>query len=453
MDKIDRLTALGLLDARVPRYTSYPTAPVFTPATGAAFQADCFAALDPNVPVSVYVHIPFCERLCWFCACRTQGTKTHAPVARYVDTLLDELALVRESASGNLKLSRLHFGGGTPTILTPDLIHRLTDAIRETFGWTDGSEFSVEIDPTLVDEDKIAALAAGGMTRASIGIQDFAPRVQAAIGRPQSPEQTRWTVDALRAAGIASLNADLVYGLPHQTEDTLKDTLDQVSALAPDRIALYGYAHVPHMSKRQALIDADTLPNDLARYGLAQAAARHFTSAGFEAVGIDHFARPWDGLAEAQANGTLHRNFQGYTDDQSPVLIGLGASSISRYPQGYVQNAPATGAYTAAIEAGTLPGVRGHAFAGEDVLRARAIEELMCTFEINMDTLADEFGMGATALDPIHELARTTFAPYVVPGPGGRGIRLEPEGRPLARMVARLYDAYATDEAQFSKAS
>ncbi len=453
MDQIDRLSALGLLDARVPRYTSYPTAPVFTPATGAAFQESCFAALDPDVPVSVYVHIPFCERLCWFCACRTQGTRTHAPVARYVDTLLQELALVRDRAPDGLKLSRLHFGGGTPTILTPDLIHRLTGAIRDTFGWTDGSEFSVEIDPTLVDEDKIAALAEGGMTRASIGIQDFAPKVQAAIGRPQSPEETRFAVDALRAAGIGSLNADLVYGLPFQTEETLRETLDQVCALRPDRIALYGYAHVPHMSKRQALIDAATLPDDVARYHLAQEAARHFVAAGFQTIGIDHFARPWDGLAEAKATGRLHRNFQGYTDDQSPVLIGLGASSISRYPQGYVQNAPATGAYTAAIEAGALPGVRGHAFTGEDRLRARAIELLMCTFTIDPGALLQEFGDAADALQAVHDRACTTFAPFVVPGPDGRGIRLLPEGRPLARMVARLYDAYATEDAQFSKAS
>src|SRR6056297_1504065 len=228
MEHIDTLKALGLFDARVPRYTSYPTAAVFSPQTGDAFQKAALEGLDPADPVSVYIHIPFCERLCWFCACHTQGTRTLGPVESYIGTLEAELELLRQTLPKGLRMGRLHWGGGTPTILPPPLIRRLACAIRDVFEPHENFEFSVEIDPTMVDRDKINALAAEGMNRASIGIQDFNPEVQAAIGRMQPFDVTRACVDDLRTAGITSLNADLVYGLPHQTEARITDTMAKV---------------------------------------------------------------------------------------------------------------------------------------------------------------------------------------------------------------------------------
>ncbi|MEO1140223.1 MAG: radical SAM protein, partial [Pseudomonadota bacterium] len=280
MEHIDTLKALGLFNARVPRYTSYPTAAVFLPQVGAGFQRSAIATLDPSDPVSVYVHIPFCERLCWFCACHTQGTKTLGPVESYIESLEAELDLLRCTLPAGLRMGRLHWGGGTPTILPPPLIHRLAKAIRCVFPHADDFEFSVEIDPTMVDRAKIDALAIEGMTRASIGIQDFDPEVQSAIGRIQPFDVTRGCVDDLRAAGVGSLNTDLVYGLPHQTSARIEDTIDKVLTFAPDRVALFGYAHVPWVSKRQKLIDEDALPDDQARYMLATLAAERFVEAG-----------------------------------------------------------------------------------------------------------------------------------------------------------------------------
>jgi oxygen-independent coproporphyrinogen-3 oxidase len=331
------------------------------------------------------------------------------------------------------------------------MIRRLSQAIRAVLPPAGGFEFSVEIDPSTVDDARIAALRAEGMSRASIGIQDFLPAVQRAIGREQSFATTEACVRSLRAAGVASLNADLVYGLPHQSVATVRETVRQVLALAPDRVALFGYAHVPHMSRRQKLIDESALPGDVARYELSCAAAAMFTDAGYEPIGIDHFALPADALAVAARNGRLRRNFQGYTDDSCPCLIGLGASSISRFGEGYVQNAPSTGGYTQRIEAGALAGYRGHRLSPEDKLRARAIEMIMCDFRIDLAALRDAFGAAAGGLAPVHADVCDRFAGFVTMSPDSLGIL--PQGRPLARMVASRYDAYMSVNATFSKAS
>ncbi|WP_163850848.1 oxygen-independent coproporphyrinogen III oxidase [Pseudooceanicola aestuarii] len=451
MTRIDRLRTLGLFSARVPRYTSYPTAPVFTDTVGATQQAQGLAALDPDVPVSVYLHIPFCERLCWFCACRTQGTRSLAPVDRYIDTLEAELTLLRDLLPAGLRMGRMHWGGGTPTILRPALIRRLAHAVQAVLPPTPEAEFSVEIDPTLVDADKIAALAQAGMTRASIGVQDFDPQVQAAIGRSQPFDITRDCVTELRAAGIASLNADLVYGLPHQDSARLERTLDQVLSLAPDRVALFGYAHVPWMARRQALIDAETLPGEETRHQLAQQAARRFRHAGLQPIGIDHFARPSDGLARAAQAGRVRRNFQGYTDDSCPTLLGLGASSISRLPGGYVQNASATPAYAQRIAAGQLAGARGHLMSGEDALRARAIEMLMCDFHLDLAALRRVFGPSSARLLPDIAQIAAEFGDLVRATP--EGLRIAPGGRVLTRIIASRLDRHIAAGGRFSQAS
>lgn len=451
MEHLDRLRALGLFDSRVPRYTSYPTAPIFSSAVGAAFQEDALRRIDPARAVSVYVHIPFCERLCWFCACHTQGTKTLAPVEAYVESLEAELALVAGMLPAGTRMGRLHWGGGTPTILPPELIHRLAGAIRRAIAPADDYEFSVEIDPTMVDRAKIAALAAEGMNRTSLGIQDFDPEVQAAIGRIQSFEDTKRCVDDLRDFGIRSLNTDLVYGLPHQSDARIVDTVAKVLTLEPDRTALFGYAHVPWASKRQKLIDEAALPDDMARYRLAGLAADMFAVAGYRRIGIDHFAIPGDGLELAARSGRLRRNFQGYTDDTCATLIGFGASSISRYPGGYVQNAHATAAWAEHVAKGRLPGVKGHALGPEDRLRARAIEMLMCDFHLDRPALLAEFGEAVTLLDPVTREVAGRFGDLVEEG--DLSLTITPEALPLARIIAHAYDGYAVAGGRFSRAS
>ncbi len=449
MEHIDQLRSAGLFDARVPRYTSYPPATAFAPQTGGAFQVSCLKALDPAIPVSVYIHIPFCERLCWFCACRTQGTTTLKPVENYLRVVLDELELLRDTLPNGVTMGQMHWGGGTPTILPPDMIRALATAVKYVIPPAPDFSFSVEIDPTLVDDDKIAALAEMGMTRASIGIQDFATDVQEAIGRKQSYTQTRACVHSLRAAGITSLNADLVYGLPFQTPAKLANTIAKVRALDPDRIALFGYAHVPTFSKRQKLIPNDALPGEEARYHLARQAAQAFIGSGYQAIGIDHFGKPADSLTVAAKSGHLRRNFQGYTDDTCPTLIGIGASSISQFGDGYVQNASATAAYIERVAAGKLSGHRGYAMTPEDRLRAAAINMLMCDFEIDLGKL--DAHPNARDLLPIHTAILAEFAGFVVAT--GQGLRITPAGRPLTRIIAQRYDGFSSITAQYSQAS
>ncbi|WP_380057746.1 oxygen-independent coproporphyrinogen III oxidase [Falsihalocynthiibacter sp. SS001] len=451
MENIEKLKAYGLFDARVPRYTSYPTAAMFTSQCGSDMQLRALESLDPDIPVSVYIHIPFCERLCWFCACHTQGTQTLAPVESYIETLEAELKLVQKTIPDGLRMGRLHWGGGTPTILPPHLIHRLAQAIFNVFLPDEDFEFSVEIDPTMVDRDKIDALAANGMKRASIGIQDFDPEVQAAIGRAQPFDITKACVDHLRAAGIKSLNADLVYGLPHQTLERLTDTVDKVLNFAPDRIALFGYAHVPWASKRQKLIDEQALPDDLARYHLSTRAAAQISEAGLAPIGIDHFARLGDELETAAQNRRLRRNFQGYTADTCQTLIGLGASSISRFPNGYIQNAPATAAYIQRINAGEFAGAKGYALTQEDRLRARAIELLMCEFEVALSQLEGEFGEHAKTLAPDLRKIAGSFQDFV--DFDGQHLSIHTDGRALTRIIAAGLDQHVPDRVTYSRAS
>lgn len=450
MDKVSQLRRLGLFDARVPRYTSYPPATQFNSGVDAGMVGGWFDAIPEGAAISLYVHVPFCRRLCWFCACRTQGTQSLDPVIAYVDTVLAELALLRARLPRGVRLSRLHWGGGTPTLLPPDQMRRLADAIFDAVPMADSAEFSVEIDPSEIDASRMAVLAAAGMNRASIGVQDFDPGIQDAIGRIQGFDLTKRSVDLIRGHGIASLNADILYGLPHQERTRISETVQKLLALGPDRVALYGYAHVPWMSKRQVMIPDDALPGNEDRLMLFDTARALFLADGYDAIGIDHFARPGDGLARAQRAGRLRRNFQGYTDDGADVLLGLGASSISRFPQGYAQNAPATGAYTAAVRDGRIPVARGHAFVPEDLWRGRMIESLMCDFGIDAGEMVLDYGMTAAQLQAALAPVAARFAGVVQTGPFG--LRITPEGRPLARMVANMLDAYVAAPTSHSSA-
>lgn len=450
MQEYSQLAMLGLFDARVPRYTSYPTSPQFSAEIGADHMRTWISDVAEGSEISLYVHIPFCRRLCWFCACRTQGTSNADTVRAYLETLKTEIALLGRLLPAGVRLSRLHWGGGTPTLMAPDMIADLAAALFAVAPMAARGEFSVEIDPNEIDAPRLDALIAAGMNRASIGVQDFDPGIQQAIGRLQSYEQTRHCADALRARGITSLNADILFGLPHQTPARIADSVQRLLSLNPDRVALYGYAHVPWMARRQSMISTEALPSPPERLALFETARQLFLWDGYTEIGIDHFARPGDGLARAAQQGTLRRNFQGYTDDAARVLIGLGASSISRFPQGYVQNASQTGAYTAAIRAGALAGARGHAFAGQDRLRARLIEALMCDFRISTAELTADFDLSPPQLHEVFAPAVARFAEVIEVTPDGLSIR--PEGRPLTRMIARTFDAYDMSAAGHSPA-
>ena len=450
MSNVSQLKRLGLFDARVPRYTSYPPATQFKNGVNASMAAGWLDSIPDGAAISLYLHVPFCRRLCWFCACRTQGTKTLDPVIAYVDTVLAELALLRRHLPRGVRLSRLHWGGGTPTLLPPDQMRRVAEAIFDAVPMAEGAEFSVEIDPSEIDAPRMAALAAAGMNRASIGVQDFDPKIQDAIGRRQPFALTGQAADLIRGHGIASLNADILYGLPHQDRSRISETVQKLLALSPDRVALYGYAHVPWMSKRQVMIPEDALPGNEDRLALFNTARDLFVADGYAEIGIDHFARPGDGLAVAAKAGRLRRNFQGYTDDGAEVLLGLGASSISRFPQGYAQNAPATGAYTAAVRDGRLPVTRGHAFTPEDRWRGRMIESLMCDFRIDAEEMARGYGLTPARLQEVFDPVIGQFGNMVEVGPCG--LRIAPEGRPLARMVANMLDSYMAAPTSHSSA-
>ncbi|KGM49652.1 oxygen-independent coproporphyrinogen III oxidase [Pseudooceanicola atlanticus] len=445
-----QLERLGLFDAKVPRYTSYPTAPHFGDAVGPERFSQWIQAIPDGSEISLYVHVPFCRRLCWFCACRTQGTQSERPVAAYLEVLKAELALLRDTLPAGVRLSRLHWGGGTPTLLTPTMMEELAGAIADLAPFADGYEFSVEIDPNEIDAARLAVLARAGMNRASIGVQDFDPDIQSCIGRLQSYEITRDAVVAIREAGVHSLNADILFGLPHQTTARITDSVQKLLSLSPDRVALYGYAHVPWMARRQSMLPSDALPTPSERLDLFDTARNLFAWDGYAEIGIDHFALPSDGLATAQSAGRLRRNFQGYTDDQADVLIGVGASSISRFPQGYAQNAPATSAHVAAIRDDRFSTTRGHAFAGEDRLRARIIEALMCDFAVSSAELQRDFGVAPAHARRMFDAMNARFENILTVNDDG--LAIPAPARPLTRLVARAFDAYDMTGARHSSA-
>lgn len=450
MTSHDELRTLGLFEARAPRYTSYPPANHFADSVDSENVSKWIEAIPAGGRVSLYVHIPYCRRLCWFCACRTQGTATDRPLIPYMNNVYQELALIDQHLKADVEIAQIHLGGGTPTILPPDMLHDLGARLRAFRPLADDLEFSVEIDPTEVDEARITALRDIGMTRASIGVQDFDPTVQNAIGREQSYEQTRKVVNWLRAVGVNSLNMDILYGLPFQTRGRLVDSVQKVIDLQPDRVALYGYAHVPWMAKRQVMIPSDELPDAEARLDLFEAARKLFAWSGYAEIGIDHFAKSGDSMAIAAQNGTLRRNFQGYTVDPSDVLIGLGASAISRYPQGYAQNHSTSSRYATAVQEGALATVRGHEFSADDNLRADMIERLMCQFQVNLPDVAQAHDQPMDRLRSMVQPILHDFADWVMFE--NDVLTMTQEASLIARLVAQRLDAYAMPEGRHSRA-
>lgn len=425
--------------APVPRYTSYPTAPHFSGAVGPATYGEWLAALADGQRLSLYVHIPFCDQLCWYCGCTTKITQRYEPIARYLEALLAEIDTVGAKLRGRHAVEHIHWGGGSPSILSPADITRLAGRLRSAFDVPADAELAVEVDPRGLDPERVAAFAAAGVSRISIGVQDFDERVQRAINRAQSFELTKSVIDSFRAAGVASINIDLVYGLPYQTRASLDDTIQKVISLAPDRIALFGYAHLPTRITHQRLIPDESLPDAKERYAQSGRAARRLIDAGYVKIGLDHFAKPTDTLATRP----VHRNFQGYTSDAAPVLIGLGASSIGRLPQGYVQNAVAMAEYERRIKDAGLATARGHAMSVDDEARAFAIERLMCDFRFPGDELVERFGPAAgPVLEDAAMLLESDHDGIVEQVPGSRDFLVGEQGRMFVRSIAACFDTY-----------
>ncbi len=406
---------------------------------------------DPHKPVSLYLHVPFCDQLCWFCGCHTKQVRRYDPVADYLDALGAEIALAARTLPGRRHVSAVHFGGGSPTVIEPDDIDSLRAKLDDAFDLDPDCEISVEIDPRNVDHDKLEAWHRFGITRASLGVQDFDPDVQRAINRRQSFEQTQAVVGALRKAGIGSINLDILYGLPLQTTETLRRTIDLAVSMRPNRIALFGYAHVPWVKKHQSLIDQDTLPGPAERFDMASDGAAQLAEAGYIALGIDHFADQDDNLAAAASDGRMRRNFQGYTTDDAETLIGFGASSIGRLPQGYVQNSVSAADYIRKVRAGELPTMRGFALSLSDRIIGRLIESLMCDFSFSISDLKRAFGAEVDSL--LVEAAGIAALEGAMVSFDGDTFFVKPEGQPFVRTIASRFDRYLTrDKARHSAA-
>ena len=424
-----------------PRYTSYPTAHHFTPQVGEAQHRIWLHTVGEGADVSVYVHVPFCKELCWFCGCHTKMTKRYEPIKQYVQLLLREIEMLRQHLSGRGRLASIHFGGGSPSLLEPGDVMAILYAIRSVFPEGTLREQAIELDPRTTSAENIAHYRDMGFNRISIGLQDFDPTVQQAINRIQPYEMVATVMEQLRAAGLSHINCDLIYGLPHQTRERFLDSLAKTVQLAPDRIALFSYAHVPHIKKHQRLIPTEWLPSDDAKLALFLEGAEFLESQGYVTIGIDHFARSDDPLAVAMRDRTLARNFQGYVTDTTDVLIGVGSSSISQFPQGFMQNSAHMPDYRAAIEGGHLPSLRGWAFVGDDTARKRVIDALMCFMEVDLAQIRQAFELPEYYFQPeLDELAQGALR-HVVAIQGER-LRIATPYRMAARVVATVFDGY-----------
>jgi oxygen-independent coproporphyrinogen-3 oxidase len=433
------------IGARVPRYTSYPTANHFSAQIGDTDVRGWLGGIPEAAPLSLYLHIPFCRKMCWYCACNMKLAARYEPVAAYVGRLIGEINLIADAIPQRRRVTHIHWGGGTPTVLSSEDFARVDQALRDRFDIASDADIAVEIDPRTLTEDAVETLRTIGCNRASLGVQEFDIGVQKAINRIQPCETVEEVTNWLRMKGITAINFDLMYGLPHQTSQMLSDTIRRAIRLEPDRIALFGYAHVPWVAKNQRMIETAAIPGADARFEMAEAASDLIQSLGYRRIGIDHFARPDDSLSRAARSGHLRRNFQGYTADDAEILIGMGASAISAFPQGYAQNIVETGAYMRAIGEGRLPIAKGLGFHGEDLLRRTIIERLMCDFAVDLDAVANSFHAPVSGLQPSLERLDAYLTEGFVEFDGHK-LRITKRGRPLTRLIAAAFDAYLSGE-------
>jgi oxygen-independent coproporphyrinogen-3 oxidase len=432
-----------LLTTPVPRYTSFPTAAEFVDGLDAADLDRVLAEIGADEPVSLYLHIPYCREICRYCGCNTGAANRAGRLEAYVLRLGQEIDALAAHLDGRGKVGRIAWGGGSPNALSPDQFRALTRRIEAAFGCS-GAVTSIELDPRAFDSRWAGLAAELGIARASLGVQTFAPHIQAAIGREQPLALIEETLRALRSAGVTSLNFDLMYGLPHQSQVDLRDSIEQALAMRPERIAVFGYAHVPHLLPRQRLIDGSSLPGLAERFRSAELACQLLTAAGYQAIGFDHFALPEDTIAVAAREGRLRRNFQGFTEDQADVLLGRGASAISAIPGALLQNEKNAGRYQMRIAASGVAVARGRLRSADDRLRAGMIEQLLC--------------IGAADLANLPDLAviRSALESFVTRGLAawtGSCLAITPTALPYARSIAACLDPYRRQSAiRFSSA-
>jgi oxygen-independent coproporphyrinogen III oxidase len=447
---------LQRFDIPGPRYTSYPTADRFVD----AFDSEAFAGWlgkrgesGGQIPLSLYVHLPFCNTVCYYCACNKVITKDHSRTAEYLQALAREVELIDARLTGPRQIEQLHFGGGTPTFLTNDELRQLMALLTSRFPLAPKGEYSIEVDPRSTPPDKVAALGELGFNRMSVGVQDFDPEVQVAVNRLQSFEMTQATIEAARKADFKSVNLDLIYGLPKQTRDTFVRTLDKVLQLSPERIALYHYAHLPERFKPQRRIETADLPSPQEKMSIMLDAIQRLTEAGYQYIGMDHFAKGDDDLARAQQQGRLHRNFQGYSTRPDCDLIGLGVSSISKIGPTYSQNVRELDEYYDRLKNGILPTARGVLLDMDDLVRRAVIMALMCHFEVSKEAIEqshlikfDEyFKREVAALKPFQDegLVENTK----------EWINVLPRGKLLIRAIAMSFDRYLRSDERIRKYS
>ena len=427
-------------NAQVPRYTSYPTAPHFQPMEMTDLQAQ-LDTLPTDQPVSLYLHVPFCHEMCWYCGCHTTATKKYAPVENYVTWLLREIRYMQDHLPARLTVSHVHFGGGSPSMLLPQDFLSIMAALRAVFDFLPDAEIAIESDPRGVSYDKVEAYQQGGVNRISFGIQDFASHVQKAINRVQTFETVEKSVGLFRKFGVDRINFDLMYGLPLQTLDDVAENVRFSMLLEPDRIALFGYAHVPWMKKHMRLIRDEDLPDGAARLAQFALAEDLLVKQGLLPVGLDHFVRAKDDMYAALQNRRLARNFQGYTTDRAGTLLGLGVSSISRLPTGFSQNIANMTEYVKALQEKRLPVARGRLLTAEDSMRAEIISDLMCYLSCDIGAVLQRHGFTQDALDDVlakmDDLAADGAATVT-----GRKLCIAQDMRQLVRVAAARFDTY-----------
>ncbi|NCF16238.1 MAG: oxygen-independent coproporphyrinogen III oxidase [Gammaproteobacteria bacterium] len=443
---------------RGPRYTSYPTALQFNDElTADVYRAKAKESNDSDVPLSLYVHIPFCHSLCYYCGCNKIVTRNEERVARYMEMLYREIEMQSELFDRKRKIEQLHFGGGTPTYLDKPQLAALMDHLRAsfTFDESDEREFSIEVDPRTVDAERIRELWDLGFNRLSLGIQDFNEDVQKAVNRAQSPAEVRALMDSARESGFGSISFDLIYGLPHQTVESFDKTLDTVIAMQPDRLAVYNYAHLPQRFKGQRMINAEDIPAPETKLDLLHHTIDKLCDAGFIYIGMDHFALPEDELVLARKNGTLQRNFQGYSTHRQCDLIALGVSGIGGIGNMFAQNSVSTIEYEEIIESGELPIVKGLLIDDDDLIRAAVIQDLMCYDSLSFDDFGARHGIDfreyfASEIQKLDVLEKDDLIVL-----SDAGIEITPRGRLLLRNIAMTFDRYIDleeNDNRFSKA-
>lgn len=433
---------LARYEGNVPRYTSYPTAVQFQDSVGFEAYKTWLQAFPEEEPVSLYLHVPFCDELCKFCACNTQVVHQEKIRVAYGNLLCEELRRLAVLLKTRRQVSFIHFGGGTPTTLPIESIKHVMQTLRGMFSVQDDADISIEIDPRHISEAYLDVLQSLGFTRASIGVQDLDPKVQRACGRLQSFELISDCIHQIRQRNIKSVNFDLIYGLPNQTVESVQETIRAIITLKPDRLAVFGYAHVPWKFRRQTLLEGDVLPNSSERFEQRQLIDEMLKKAGYQAIGFDHYALPHDSMSLAARNGQLHRNFQGYTVDRAKALLGVGASAISILPQGIVQNHPASLTYQQAMQnTDSLPLARGVIRTNEDRFRWEIIERLMCDLSVDLQKVIRQYHQKASLLEEFLKKLQGLEADGFITVTNGV-IQVTETGRPFLRNIAVVFDAY-----------